>query len=45
MEDLTYKNKDDYWLNNEITLEGETFLNIDVSEDESLVEVEFYETN
>lgn len=34
------------WLNNrEITLEGETFLDIDVTEDESLVEVEFYETN
>ena len=35
----------DYPNNREITLEGETFLNIDVTEDESLVEVEFYETN
>lgn len=29
----------------EITLESETFLNIDVSEDESLIEVEFCEVN
>lgn len=35
----------DYPNNREITLEGETFLDIDVTEDESLVEVEFYETN
>ena len=33
----------DYSNNREITLEGETFLNIDVTEHESLIEVEFYE--
>jgi hypothetical protein len=33
----------DYSNNREITLEGETFLDIDVTEDESLIEVEFYE--
>ena len=33
----------DYSNNREITLEGETFLNIGVTEDESLIEVEFYE--
>ena len=40
------KKKDSIYPNSrEITLEGETFLNVDVSEDESLIEADFYETN
>lgn len=34
------------WLNNrEITLEGTDFLDMDVDEDDSLIEVEFCEAN